>query len=312
MLWLALLLTVQDAPPRLLLEWGSKGGRDGEFHSPIGLAIDAKERLLVTDCNNGRLQAFGLDGKHLATVALPWDDPKKPQCLAGALAVDGQGRIYVAYMNQHKVRVHEADGAVVAEWGRKGAAPGEFNQPGGIVLLPDGHAIVADQGNHRLQKFTREGAFVAAWGGHGCLPGEFGGTERPGSRFAGPHLLGLGPDGRLWTTEGSSGRIQGLSPEGRPLVQWGHKGDGPGGFGSLKTPYGGNTFGPIGIFADRHGRIWVSSLNDRVQCFAPDGRFLMGLDGFARPHGMAFDRAGHLYVADSGHQRIRKFQVPSP
>lgn len=314
---LLLLGTVaQQAEP--LLAWGKPGDKDGEFHAPIGLAIDAKDRIHVTDCNNGRLQTFDVEGKHLATIALPWDVPKKPQSLAGALAADEEGRLYITYMSQHKVRVHGPEGAILREWGRKGSGPGEFNQPGGIVLLPDGHVLVADQCNHRIQKFTREGVFVAAWGGYGAEPGRFGGPDRAGSRFGGPHLLSAGPDGRIWTTEGSSGRIQALSPEGRPSFHWESKSDEPGGFGAMKTSYAG-TLGPIGVLADRYGRIWVSSLNDRVQCFAPDGRFLLGLGGtgtepgrLVRPHGLAFDRAGHLYVADSGNQRIQKFRIPPP
>ena len=65
--------------------------------------------------------------------------------------------------------------------------------------------------------------------------------------------------------------------------------------------------------------MWVSSLNDRVQLFTPEGKFLLGLGGtgkgpgqFARPHGLAVDSKGNLYVADAGNQRIQKFEVPDP
>jgi sugar lactone lactonase YvrE len=125
--------------------------------------------------------------------------------------------------------------------------------------------------------------------------------------------------GRLYTTEGTPGRIQQFSPEGKPLLFWGDKGQPPGGFGALQTGYAKNTFGPIGILVDRHDRVWVSSLNDRVQAFTPEGKFLLGIGGtgqgpgqFVRPHGMALDSKGHLYVADAGNQRIQKFEIPDP
>ncbi|HJT79500.1 MAG TPA: 6-bladed beta-propeller, partial [Gemmataceae bacterium] len=64
---------------------------------------------------------------------------------------------------------------------------------------------------------------------------------------------------------------------------------------------------------------WVSSLNDRVQCFTPEGRFLFGIGSsgkgpgqFARPHGLALDSKGNLYVADAGNQRVQKFAIPDP
>ena len=125
--------------------------------------------------------------------------------------------------------------------------------------------------------------------------------------------------GRLYTTEGMLGRVQQLTTEGKPLAAWGDKSDKPGGFGGLKTGYAKTSFGPIAVFVDRHDRVWVSSLNDRVQCFSPEGKFLFGIGGtgkepgkFARPHGMAMDSKGFFYVADAGNQRIQKFEVPDP
>jgi len=71
--------------------------------------------------------------------------------------------------------------------------------------------------------------------------------------------------------------------------------------------------------ADKHDRIWVSSLNDRVQVFRAEGKFLFGIGDtgdepghFHKPHGMAVDSKGYLYVADAGNQRIQKFEVPAP
>ena len=134
-----------------------------------------------------------------------------------------------------------------------------------------------------------------------------------------PAFPGDGHKGRLYTTEGTPGRIQQFSPEGKPLLSWGDKGQQPGGFGTLQTGYAKHTFGPIGVLVDRHDRVWVSSLNDRVQLFTTEGKFLLGIGGtgeapgqFVRPHGMALDSEGHLYVADAGNQRIQKFEIPDP
>jgi streptogramin lyase len=110
--------------------------------------------------------------------------------------------------------------------------------------------------------------------------------------------------------------VQQFSADGRPLLAWGDKSDRLGGFGALKVPYSPNTLGPIAVMVDRHDRVWVSSLNDRVQMFSPEGEFLLtlgpsgkGPGQFARPHGMAVDSRGHLYVADAGNQRIQKFEL---
>jgi DNA-binding beta-propeller fold protein YncE len=115
------------------------------------------------------------------------------------------------------------------------------------------------------------------------------------------------------------GRVQQFSAQGKPLRAWGDKGDQPGGFGALDTGFSKQTFGPVGVFVDRKDRVWVSSLNNRVQGFTTEGEFLIQLgdagDGpgqFARPHGMAVDSKGCFYVADAGNQRIQKFEIPDP
>jgi sugar lactone lactonase YvrE len=304
---------------KFLLAWGQKGDKPGEFYSPIGIAINARDEVYVTDLNNGRLQKFSAGGKHLGGFDLPVDSSKKKSSLVGGIALDDRGLIYLSFMIQHRVGVFTEEGKLVREWGKPGKEDGEFNQPGGILLLGDGTLYVTDQCNHRIQKFTTEGKFLAKWGGHGKEPGQFGAPDAVGSRFAGPHFLAKDSQGRLYTTEGVAGRVQQFSPEGKPLLAWGDKGSQPGGFGALQTPYAKQTFGPIGIMIDKHDRVWVSSLNDRVQAFTPEGKFLLSIGGtgtepgqLARPHGMAMDSQSRFYVADAGNQRIQKFEIPGP
>ncbi len=303
-------------PPKPLLAWGMKGDKPGEFYSPIGIAITRQDEVFVTDLNNARVQKFTSDGTFLSGFDLPLDAPPRKSCIIGGIAVDEGGFIYLAFMNQHKVAVYSESGELLREWGKKGTENGEFHQPGGIVPFPDGTVYVNDQCNHRVQKFTTEGKFLMTWGKHGSEPGEFGGTEPAGSRFAGPHFLAMDSKRRLYTTEGVLGRVQQFTADGMPMLAWGDKGDQPGGFGAMETGFANQTFGPIGVAVDRHDRVWVSSLNDRVQAFTPEGKFLFGIGGsgtetgqFKQPHGMAFDSQGHLYVADSGNQRIQKFDV---
>jgi DNA-binding beta-propeller fold protein YncE len=315
---LCILSATEAKTPKFLLSWGKKGDKPGEFSSPIGIVINDKDEIFVSDLNNARVQKFSTEGKYLGGFDVPPDTPKRKSTMIGGLAVDDRGRLYLSFMLQHKVVVYTEAGKLVREWGKKGTGDGEFIQPGGIVVGKDG-VYVADQGNHRVQKFTREGKFLGKWGEYGSKPGQFGGPEPAGSRFAGPHWMAQDNKGRISPNEGVLGRVQQFTSEGKALLAWGDKGDKPGGFGGLKTGYAKHTFGPIGVLVDRHDRVWVSSLNDRVQLFTPEGKYLLGIgssgdkDGqFARPHGMATDSKGHLYVCDAGNQRIQKFEIPPP
>ena len=58
----------QELPKvRFLLAWGKKGMQPGEFHFPIGIAINraGPDVILVTDHYNHRVQKFDRDGKLL-------------------------------------------------------------------------------------------------------------------------------------------------------------------------------------------------------------------------------------------------------
>ncbi len=301
--------------PTLVHQWGTSGEEGGQFHSPICLAINREDQLFVADVNNARIQQFDLKGNFIRQIDLPRDDPNRKSCLIGGMAFTLDGNLTLAYMIQHKVGVYTLTGERLYEWGTQGSAPGQFQQPGGILVLKSGNILVADQCNHRLQEFTETGEFVRQYGSHGSDPGEFGAPEPAGSRFGGPHFVASDSFGRIYTSEGVSGRIQQFSAEGEPLNAWGSKTKEPGAFGEYQFGNLKNSFGPIGVFVDSANRVWVSSLNDRVQGFSVDGSFLFGLDvgeagSFAHPHGMAEDRHGFLYIADSGNQRILKFKLP--
>ena len=55
-------------------KWGAFGSGDGEFDSPIGVAVDASNDVYVADFNNDRVQKFGpqLDFLIAAPDPLSW------------------------------------------------------------------------------------------------------------------------------------------------------------------------------------------------------------------------------------------------
>ena len=54
-----------DETGKFIKEWGKTGTGPGEFNQPHALAIDSRNRLVVGDRGNNRIQVFDLDGKFL-------------------------------------------------------------------------------------------------------------------------------------------------------------------------------------------------------------------------------------------------------
>lgn len=300
-----------DAPtPRFLLEWGEHGDKEGEFSACVGLAIGPDDVIYTGEFRNERIQKFSTDGKFLGLF--------KVQPHVGGIAVDADGTVFVGHWNSNKVAAYSPTGELLREWGKQGSADGEFRLPGSVALGPDGLVYVPDQGNSRVQKFTKEGTFVGKWGELGKEPGQFGGDQSPGGRFAGPQFVAFDSQGNVYATDAALDCVSKFTPEGKFLGRWGSESAEPGGFGPPPLIKAGTpTFGgPIALCLDKQDRVWVSATNSRVQLFTNDGKYLCGIGGegadpgqFYRPHGMAFDSQGHLYVADTMNDRVQKFAV---
>lgn len=296
------------AAPRFLLTWGEYGTADGEFDSPVGVAIGKDDEVYVSEFRNERVQRFAPDGQFLSQI--------KVQPHAGGVAVDADGTIYIAHWNSNKVAAYSPTGELLREWGQQGTADGEFRLPGSIAIGPDDLVYVPDQGNSRVQKFTREGVFVGKFGELGSKPGQFGGGQAAGGRFAGPQFVAFDRAGNVYTTDAALDRIQKFTPAGELLAHWGTESAELGGFGPPPTNDDGTPImgGPISICVDAHDRVWVGATNNRVQLFNNDGVYLCGVGGagtgpgeFDLPHGLALDSQGCLYVCDTMNDRVQKF-----
>lgn len=307
------------AAPRFLLEWGEQGSEPGDFHFPIGIAINAADEIFVTDFYNSRVQKFSVDGKLLAVIPV-LSNP-------GGIAFSRSGELYLAHFAEKRraerktdqISVYDSTGKLLRKWGRTGSENGEFDCPGGLVISPEGRVYVADQTNRRVQVFDTEGRFLTKWGEHGTKTGQFGGKVSKLSRVGGPQFVAIDSKGNIYTTEASEGRVQKFTPEGKFLLTWGSNEDKPGNFGGMFSGFKDRKAtlqGPVSMCVDKKDRIWVSAVSGRIQQFTSEGKYLRGFGSagtkpgeFYAPHGLALDSQGHLFVVDAYNHRIQKFAV---
>ena len=101
----------------LLNSWGGTGSEPGQFDTPHCVKIDPRERVLVIDRGNQRIQVFDKAGALLDV----WSD-----VLSGnELVIDANDIIHLAEA-ENRVSLLDLDGKVLGRWGEKGDAPGQF------------------------------------------------------------------------------------------------------------------------------------------------------------------------------------------
>jgi DNA-binding beta-propeller fold protein YncE len=132
---------------KFLSQWGSPGKRNGEFDLPHSIVVDAKNRVLVGDRENNRIQVFNSEGEFLEV----W-----PGFAPYGMSFDAKGTLFVADGRANKVLRLSPDGKVVGSWGQKGKGPGEFNLPHMLAADSKGNLYIAEVGGQRLQKLSRK------------------------------------------------------------------------------------------------------------------------------------------------------------
>ncbi len=135
----------------LIKSWGQPGTGPGEFDLPHCVRVDPRNRLMVADRENNRIQFFTLDGEYIEE----WGDLLQPD----TIYIDDDDLVYIAELGQ-RISIMTLDGEVVSQWGseRGSTVPGEFLAcPHGIWLDSHGDIYVGEvQADARLQKFIRQ------------------------------------------------------------------------------------------------------------------------------------------------------------
>ncbi len=137
------------------------------------------------------------------------------------------------------------------------------------------------------------------------LAGQFGGS----GILNRPRDVWVDKDGRVYVADSGDSQVVVFDKSGKEIERWGKRGNGKGDF-----------LEPWGIAVD-DGKIYVSDTwNHRIQVFSGKGKFLFSWGTFAStggklidpgvfwgPRDIAIDRAGNIYVSDTGNKRIQEF-----
>jgi uncharacterized protein (TIGR03663 family) len=190
-----------------------------------------------------------------------------------------------------------------------GTEPGQFNDPIGVAVAPDGTILVVDSGNSRVQRFRADGSFLDIWG-----QSDLGSIFTRTANGLGPTGITVAADDLTWVADTWGHRVVALDANGQLSRTIGAAtvdlGDDP----ARVSESPGSFFGPRAIAVSDDAIYVVDTGNERVQRFAPDGTFERAWGGhgsepehLVEPVGISLGPDGNLYVADSGNARISIF-----
>ncbi|MBZ5727086.1 MAG: hypothetical protein LAP87_19065 [Acidobacteriia bacterium] len=190
----------------------------------------------------------------------------------------------------------------------------------GIAVDRGGNLYLADTDHHRVRRIAPDGA-IATLAGTGTAGYSGDGGPAAGAQLNLPYGLAADLAGNVYVADLGNNRVRRIGPDGTITTVAGTGVQGSSGDGGPAT--GAQLLAPRNVAADAAGNLYISEFGGhRVRKVSPDGRIVTvagtGVAGFrgdggaaasaqlAFPAGLAVDRNGALYIADSQNQRVRK------
>ena len=230
-------------------------------------------------------RAFGTEGSGPKQMYHPW-----------GVAIDKQGRMYVADTNNHRIQVYASDGSFLKTIGTGvGQEEGQLYYPEALALddpADPGFLYVADSANNRIQVFDVDsGASVQTWGKAGDADGDL--NVPRGIATDGSYVYGV--DTRNY-------RVQKFTTAGTFVKKWGVAGVGEGAFEV-----------PSGISVDNGNVYVVDEYGGTVQVFDTNGGFITKFGEYGSEEGQLnfpdeIAVCGNtIYIAEAGISRVSRF-----
>jgi hypothetical protein len=256
------------------------------------------------------------------------------------LALDAAGNLYIADVNNQRVRRVDAKTGIittVAGSGTSGLGKGSYSGDGGLATAatlngpqalafdPAGNLYIADNLNGRVRRVSPEGIITTVAGG-GKNP-VTDGADALTVTLGRPRNLARDGQGNLFIWDGSLNRVLKLRADGKLSF---YAGNGTAGFSGDGGPATAAQLNAdfVWMAADSAGNLFLAdALNNRVRKVSPEGIIgtvagsgptglangSFGGDGglataatLTVPRGVAVDAAGNLYIASPINKRVRK------
>ncbi len=282
-------------------------------------SVDAAAGIISTVAGNGTPEFSG-DGGPATSASLT--SPR-------GVFVDGSGVIYIADVNNHRIRKVDTSGIIstVAGNGTAGfsgdgdpATSASLRVPHRVVVDVSGNIYIADELNHRIRKVDTSG-IINTVAGNGTAGFSSDGGPATTASLNSPNGVFVDGLGNIYIADQGNHRIRKVDTSGIISTVAGNglasfSGDGgPATSARLNNPFG--------VFVDGLGNIYIADLDNHrirkvdtsgnISTVAGNGTATFSGDGgpatsasLNDPHDVFVDGLGNIYIADRGNHRIRK------
>ena len=304
-----------------------------KLNFPFGLAIDATGNIYVADMFNNRVRKIstggiittvagsatsGSGGDGGAATSAQLNQPE-------GLAFDGSGNLYIADVNNNKIR--KVAGGNISTYAGTGiygstgdggpATSATLSSPATVSFDGSGNLYIMD-GNSKVRKVT-PGGTISTVAGNGTQG--FSGDNGPATSAELQGAFGTLVDasGNLLICDESNQRIRKVTPGGTITTFAGNGGNYIGNNGpatsavltlpdAVYTDHAGNMY-----FPDKNTVLRVDAVTGTITTFAGTGGTYSATDGYPAisqpvwsPFGVWGDQAGNIYIGCSGDYTVRK------
>ncbi|MDQ1281513.1 MAG: hypothetical protein QG670_2778 [Thermoproteota archaeon] len=156
------------------------------FNRPTKAIIAPNGELYISDgYGNARIHRFTEKGEYLASWGEPGDGSGQFR-LPHSLAVDKEGRVYVADRENYRIQVFNSEGKLLKIWPK-------IERPTDLILVDDEYLFVSEL-NHRVSIWDLSGNLLVHWGGEE-------GQSNDAGLFISPHGLAIDSRGVIYIGE---------------------------------------------------------------------------------------------------------------
>ncbi|HVG22302.1 MAG TPA: NHL repeat-containing protein [Blastocatellia bacterium] len=306
---------------------GRPGVEDGKaqaatFSDPFGVAVDNRGNVIIADAGQGnRIRVITAKGDVGLLAGSDEGYRDGPAAAAqfntpSGIALDKDSNIIIADTSNNRIRKVTADLNVitVAGSGEAGfkdgpASEAQFDGPIGVAVDKNGNIFVADSYNDRVRKISTDGS-VSTVAGAGS-PGFSDGAAAQ-ALFDTPSGVAVDEKGNVFVADTGNRAVRKITAQGEVTsVAGGEQA------GGNEQPNGAGFSRPLGILVTHDDFLFVTDAGrGQIIRITPEGQSSVyaGVGtGYAEgraarfngPAGIAIDREGNLYVADSQNYLIR-------